>query len=118
MLIRKIDGQPAASTRKPPISGPSAMLMPTTPPHTPIACARSFRSVKVLVMIDIATGLSIDPPTACTARNAISQPRPGARLHSSEPSTNSSSPVWNTRLRPIRSAIEPDSISSEASTSV
>ena len=53
------------------------MLMPTTPPHTPMARARSRGSVKVLVMIDIATGLSIEPPTACTMRNAISQPRLG-----------------------------------------
>jgi hypothetical protein len=40
------------------------MLSPTTPPHTPMALARSRRSMKVLVMMDIATGLSIDPPTA------------------------------------------------------
>jgi hypothetical protein len=32
--------------------------------------------VKVLVMIDIAIGLSIDPPTACSIRNATSQPSP------------------------------------------
>jgi hypothetical protein len=36
-------------------------------------------------MIDTATGLSIEPPTACRTRNAISQPRPGASEHSAEP---------------------------------
>jgi hypothetical protein len=35
------------------------MLSPNTPPHTPIARARSAGSVKVSVMIDIATGLSM-----------------------------------------------------------
>jgi hypothetical protein len=53
--------------------------------------------VKVLVMIDIAIGLSIDPPTACSIRNATSQPSPGATLHSSEPSVNSASPAWKVR---------------------
>ena len=39
------------------------MLMPTTAPQIPIACARSRGSSKVLRMIDIATGLSIAPAT-------------------------------------------------------
>jgi len=69
-------------------------------------------------MIDIATGLSIDPPTACKPRNATSQPRLGARLHSSEPSVNRMSPSWNTRRRPNRSALDPDSINRLAITSV
>ena len=72
--------------------GPSARLMPTVAPHMPIACARSRGSVKTLRMIDIATGLSIEPPTACSMRKAISQPRLGATLHSSEPSVNSARP--------------------------
>jgi hypothetical protein len=74
--------------------------------------------VKTFVMIDMATGFSIDPPTACTARNAISQPVPGARLHSSDPIPNSVSPAWNVRRRPIRSPVDPPSISRLASTSV
>ena len=92
--------------------------MPTTPPQMPIARARSAGSVKVFVMIDIATGLSIEPPTAWSMRNATSQPSPGARLQSSEPSVNSASPVWKVRRRPTRSAVDPDSISRLASTSV
>ena len=75
-------------------------------------------SVNMLVMIDIATGLSIEPPTACSIRNATSQPRLGARLHSSEPSVKTARPVWKIRRRPTRSAVEPDSISRLASTSV
>lgn len=100
------------------MSGPAAIEMPTTPPQIPIARARSRRSVKVLVMIDIATGLSIEPPTACTIRNATSEGRFGATEHSAEPSVKITSPVLKTRRRPIRSAVEPASISSEAMTSV
>lgn len=92
--------------------------MPTTAPQTPMARARAAGSVKVLVMIDMATGLSIEPPTACTARKAIRASRFGAREHSSEPSAKTTSPVTKTLRRPIRSAVEPASISSEARTRV
>jgi len=44
------------------------------------------------MMIDIATGLSIEPPIACTKRAPISISMLGARLHRSEPAAKSSSP--------------------------
>jgi hypothetical protein len=66
--------------------------------------------VNVLVMMDIATGLSIEPPTAWIIRKATSQPRPGARLHSSEPTVNTARPAWNVLRRPIRSAVDPENI--------
>ncbi len=118
MLIQKMERQPAEVTSTPPSTGPSARLTPTTPPQMPMALARSAGSWNVLTMIDIATGLSIDPPTACSPRNAINQPRLGATLHSREPSVNRTSPSWNTCRRPNRSALDPDSISRLASTSV
>ena len=105
------------STSRPPTTGPSDMDRPYAPPQTPIARARSALSVNVLVMMDIATGLSMDPPMACSMRNAISQPRPGARLHSAEPAVKVARPIWKTRRRPTRSAVAPDSISRLASTS-
>ena len=117
MLTQKMPRQPIESTSAPPTTGPSAMLRPNTPPHTPIARARSRRSVNVFVMIDIATGLSMDPPTAWTIRKAISQPRPGARLHSSS-GREHARPAWKVRRRPTRSAVEPENISRLASTSV
>jgi hypothetical protein len=117
-LSQKIERQPIVCTSTPPTKGPAAMLRPATPAQTPMARARSRRSVKVLVMIDMATGLSIEPPTACTMRNAISRPTVGAMLHSSEPTLNSTRPTWNVRRLPSRSAVEPDSTSSAASTSV
>ncbi len=69
-------------------------------------------------MIDIATGFIIEPPTACSIRRATSHPSDGATLHSSEPSTNVPVPIRKNRLRPYRSAIEPPSISRDATTSV
>lgn len=95
-----------------------AIDMPTTAPHAPIARARSRGSVNVLVMIDMATGFSIEPPTACTIRNATSASRFGAREQSTEPRVKTTRPAMKTRLRPIRSAVEPASISSEARTRV
>jgi hypothetical protein len=92
------------------------MPIPKTPPQTPMARARSRGSVKTLVIIDIATGLSIEPPSACTIRKATSQPTDGARLHSSDPLTKIVRPIWKVRRRPIRSAVEPDSSRKLAST--
>jgi len=43
--------------------------------------------------MDIATGLSIEAPTAWTILNEISQPSPGARPHSREPMVKSTNPV-------------------------
>ena len=77
MLTQNTPRQPTESTSAPPRIGPSAIDRPNTLPHIPIARARSPGSVNVLVTIAIATGLSMDPPTACSARKAISQPSPG-----------------------------------------
>ena len=118
MFTQKIPRQPTDAISRPPTTGPRARLTPTAPPQTPIARARSARSVNVFTMIDIATGLSIDPPTACSIRNATSQPRLGARLHSSEPTVKVASPAWNVLRRPSRSAVEPDRTRRLASTSV
>ncbi len=72
----------------------------------------------MLVMIAIATGFSIDPPTAWIMRKTTKVVRLGAKLHNSEPAEKTVSPNMNVRLRPSRSAVEPDSISRLASTSV
>ena len=118
MLIQKMERHPTVVTSRPPTTGPRAMLTPMTAPQTPIAWARSRGSVKVLVMIDMATGFSIEPPIAWTIRKATRRPRLGARLHSIEPATNTNRPMTKVRRRPKRSAVEPESISRLASTSV
>ncbi|CAM5377369.1 hypothetical protein SANTM175S_07154 [Streptomyces antimycoticus] len=76
------------------------------------------QSVKTLVMIDMATGFSIEPPIACTMRKMTSISRLGARLHSPDPRVKITSPVWKVRLRPTRSAVDPESIKSAARTRV
>ena len=88
-LIQKIARQLTAVTSRPPTTGPSARLIPKTAPQMPIARARARRSVKVLLTIDRATGLSIDPPRACRQRKMTRAVTLGARLHSSDPSVNS-----------------------------
>lgn len=69
-------------------------------------------------MIDMATGLSIEPPIAWSTRKATSQPRLGARPQSSEPTANTTRPSWKVLRRPTRSAVEPDSNRRLASTRV
>ena len=98
--------------------GPSAIDAPKTAPQTPTACARSRGSVNVLVMIAIATGLSIEAPMPCRTRKATSSSTVGARLHSSDASENTPRPMTNVRLRPSRSAIEPENSSRLAITTV
>ena len=97
-LTKNTERQPTESTSAPPTTGPRAMLRPKTAPQAPIACARSRGSSNTLRMIDIATGLSIDPPIAWSTRAAISQPREGASPQSSEPSENTTSPARKIRL--------------------
>jgi len=117
-LTKNTARQLNASTSAPPRTGPSAMLSPITAPHTPIAWARSRGSVNTLRMIDIATGLSIEPPIACSTRAAISKPSDGASPHSSDPSENTANLARKVRRRPTRSAVDPASISRLAITSV
>jgi hypothetical protein len=74
-------------------------------------------SVNVLRTIDSEIGVSIDPPTPCSMRSAMSDPVFGATEQSSEPTPKPARPIRNSRLRPRRSAVDPVSISSAATTS-
>ena len=106
-LTQKIERQPRCSVSTPPTTGPMANEMPNTEPQRPIAFARSAGSVNTERMIDMATGLSIDPPTACSTLAAMSQPTPGARLHRMDPPVNTTRPAPKIGLRPTRSATDP-----------
>lgn len=110
-LIQNTDCQPRLSMSTPPTMGPRAVEMPTTAPHTPTARARSTRPVKTVVMIDMATGFSMEPPMAWRKRAPIRISMVGAMLHSSDPAAKVSRPMRNTRLRPKRSAAAPESMS-------
>jgi len=54
-------------------------------------------------MIDIATGLSIDPRWPATPRGDQATER-RSQLQANEPSENVASPIWKDRRRPKRSA--------------
>ena len=116
-LSQKIDRQPMVETSTPPTTGPQAVATPKIPDQMPMAWARSLGSWNVLRTIDSETGVSIDPPMPCSMRSAISQPVSGASEQSSEPRPNPARPTRKTRLRPSRSAAEPVSSSSDATTS-
>ncbi len=89
---------------------------PATAPQMPTA--RAFGYGNALAIIDSATGFSIDAPSPCSAGNPISCSIVLDWLHSSEPSVNTPSPIWNTLRRPNRSDIDPASIKKLATTSV
>jgi hypothetical protein len=116
MLTQKMARHPMAWTSTPPSTGPMAMLTPTVAPQTPMAWARSFGSWNTFLMMDMATGLSIEPPMAWTIRKTISHCRLGATLQRSELRVNSESPTWKVRLRPKRSAVDPESMRKLANT--
>ena len=69
-------------------------------------------------MMDIATGFSMEPPTAWSMRKTTRNARLGAKLQSRDAVANSVSPMTKVRRRPSRSAVEPDSMSRLASTRV
>jgi len=73
-LMTKIHRHPSDDpTKAPPTTGPSARERPVTPPHMPMALARSALSGYTLAMMAIATRLSIVPPSAWSMRKAMSQ---------------------------------------------
>ncbi len=69
-------------------------------------------------MMDMATGFIIEPPTAWSTRNTTRSPTLGARLHRSDASENTVRPMTKVRLRPKRSAVEPENMSRLAMTTV
>ena len=100
----------------PPSTGPSAAAIPATPPHSPTTLARrsggNSGSSRASALGTIAAAAA-----PCTSRAAISAPADGARPAAAEPSTNSATPLRNTRLRPTRSAVRPETASSAANSS-
>lgn len=100
-------GQPYASIRKPPSTGPAANPTADAAAHTPIRRARSAGSVNVWVKMDNDPGMSMEAPTPWTTRPTMRLGSPVAKAHSTEPNRNSPTPNRNTRLRPKRSPRAP-----------
>ena len=59
-------------------------------------------------------GMSAAAPAACTTRNTTSTATVGAAAQATEPSVNTTAPIRNSRLWPMRSATFPAGMSSAA----
>ena len=91
-LMRKIQCQLAASISQPPRMGPAMGPMSIGTPNT--AITRPIRSGPAArVMIVMPSGISMPPPRPCNTRKAMSEVMSQAKLHSTEPRTNSTSAV-------------------------
>ena len=90
-LTKKIHSQPAASTSKPPSSGPTMVATPATPPHTPIAAPRCVGE-KMRIITDMVCGVSSAPPNPWKTRATMSISMLPARPHHRDDSVNSRSP--------------------------
>lgn len=101
-LTQKMSRQPIEVTRSPPTTGPRSRLIPSPRPKRRSPAPRSRGSVKVVVMFDIAMGVSIEPPIPCNMRRATSIVRLGARLQSQGPTEKQTMPIVSTLPRPIR----------------
>ena len=117
-LTRNTADHPKRSTRKPPARGPTAMPMPDTPAHTPIARPRSRGSTKVLVRMESVVGKMKAPPTPISARAAITMAGLEAVEATAENVPNHSRPKVSAPLLPYRSPSEPAVRSRQANTMV
>ncbi len=88
------------SSSQPPVIGPKATPSPVIAPHSPIALARSPRSVYRLEMIARVAGKISAAPTPITARTAISAPGVSTRPPMAVALPNTASPVSRAPLRP------------------
>ena len=70
-ITKKMLRQSEISSSQPPTIGPSAIAAPDVAPQSPIARARSPRSVKAFTSIDSVEGNTIAAPIPITARAAI-----------------------------------------------
>jgi hypothetical protein len=88
------------SSSQPPVTGPRATPRPVMAPHTPMARARSPRSVYRLEMIDRVDGKISAAPTPITARTAISAPAVSTNPPTAVAHPNTANPVSRAPLRP------------------
>ena len=72
------------------------------PPHAPSASPRRSRGTASVSSVSVS-GVTIAPPTPCTARAAMSAPIDGASAAAADPAVKMAMPIRNMRLRPNRS---------------
>ena len=101
---------------QPPTIGPSAIAIPAVAPHSPIARARSARSVKTLEINDSVAGNTIAAPRPMKQRATISCPGVAANPPTRLASPKTARPDSSIPLRPTRSEMLPAASSSAAKT--
>src|SRR3954451_19711194 len=99
----------------PPIGGPSAAAMAADEPYTVSARARRPAGNAFTTSASDA-GTTIAPPSAWSARAPIRKPALGAIAQRALAVVNSTTPTWNMRLRPSRSASRPEPTRNAANT--
>ena len=115
-LTKKIHCQPMPEVMTPPSTGPTATAAPVTAPNTPNAVPRSLPWKAWAISASEVANI-IAPPVPCTARARLSISGVLDRPQTAEEAVNTNRPVTNTRLRPIRSATEPEVSRNAASVS-
>src|SRR5713226_4630849 len=100
----------------PPTIGPVATPTPVVAPHSPIALARSLRSVNTFAIRDSVDGKIPAAPMPMKARAAISSAGVLAKEPARLPAANSARPESRTPLRPRRSLRLPAARISAANT--
>ena len=96
----------AASTTKPPSSGPMAVDTADQPDQRPMAVPRSA-ALNEASSIARLLGTSIAPAAPCTNRSPSSTSAPGASAQPSVATEKAIAPVANSRRRPYRSPSAP-----------
>ncbi len=112
-LTKKIHSQPRPSVRMPPISGPIATAPPTVAPQIPIALARSRPSNSWAISASEVANIAA-APVPCRPRPRFSSVGSPARPQRNDANVNRAKPIVNTRRRPRRSPIEPNTSRKEA----
>ena len=97
---------PDESRMAAPRNGPAAIPRKVSAPITPSARGRAWPSNRCEAAA-VATGTSAPPPSACTARAAMSWSSPWASPASSEPTVKQTSAPRKRRRAPQRSARRP-----------
>ena len=115
-MAMKTDAQLKCPSSQPPAIGPIAMATPATAPHSPMARARSLRSVKTLEISDSVAGNVIAAPSPITDLAAMSCAGPDVKPPARLAVPNTASPASSMPLRPNRSDRLPQVSSSAANT--
>ena len=90
------------STTAPPTSGPKATARPLIPPHAPSARPRRSAGTATARIVSVS-GITIAPPSPCSARAASRAPIVGARAAAAEETVKMARPIASSLRRPKRS---------------